>query len=43
MRVDRRLDGPLGSAFLVVWAGSILSSALSDSIFFGSPSLSVGV
>lgn len=33
MHVDRRLGRNLGTAFLVVWAGSILSGALSSSIF----------
>lgn len=37
MRVDRRLGRLLGTAFLVVWAGSILSGALSASIFSDYP------
>ena len=37
MVTDRRLGRYLGAAFLVVWAGSILSGALSASIFADSP------
>jgi hypothetical protein len=38
MSSDRRLGRQLGTAFLVVWAGSILSGALAASIFSDNPS-----
>ena len=37
MTTDRRLGRDLGAAFLVVWAGSIISGALSASIFADDP------
>lgn len=37
MKIDRRLGRYLGAAFLIVWAGSILSGSLSASIFADSP------
>ena len=37
MRTDRRLGRYLGTAFLVVWAGSIVSGSLSASVFADDP------
>jgi hypothetical protein len=37
MTMDRQLGRNLGTAFLIVWAGSILSGALSASIFSENP------